>query len=339
MLEIDGSYGEGGGQILRSALGLSGYTGKSFRMFNVRANRSNPGLSHQHLKCLEAVKTLLDAEVKGNSLRSKEVVFKPKKLAKNELSIDIGTAGSVTLLLQSLLPVIFRAENKLHIEVEGGTDVKWSPPFDYFKHITCYFLEKIGIECGVKLLKRGYYPKGGGKIVFEARKVSKNLFSFTNNQKMNRVRGVSFSSNLPSHVAERQRNSAKEVLEKKLDIQADIEIERDSRAIGKGSGIVVWADLGGGRLGASALGEPGKPAEEVGEEAGNKLIDQITKSGCVDKYMIDQLIPFLGILRGSEVLGTELTSHAQTNSWIVSNFLDVSIDINEEDDGTVLISS
>ncbi len=329
MIEIDGSYGEGGGQIVRTSLGLSGYSNKAFKVNNIRANRSNPGLSHQHVKCVEVMKEIMDADVRGNELRSKKLIFCPNKVDKTDLEVDIGTAGSISLLIQCILPIISKIDSNLRLEVKGGTDVKWSPPINYLEEITLFFLKKMGLNCSLEIKKRGYYPKGQGKVVFEAKPGSINKFSFKEKGELIGIEGISFSSNLPHHVAERQKNASIKALNE-LDEEINVSIERDPKATGKGSGVFLFAKTTNSRLGGSSLGEPGKPAEEVGEEAAEKLLRSLKKNGCVDKYSCDQLIPFLGIAEGSEISGGEITSHTKTNAWVVSNFLDTEINFKEE---------
>ncbi|OKY77617.1 MAG: RNA 3'-terminal phosphate cyclase RCL1 [Candidatus Methanohalarchaeum thermophilum] len=322
MLEIDGSHGEGGGQILRTSLALSCVTRKGFKINNIRKNRSNPGLSHQHLKSVELMSELTNAEIEELELRSTELKFKPKNKPKGEIEIDIGTAGSICLLLQCILPTLTVAEDEINIKVKGGTDVKWSPPVDYFKNITVYILNKIGIKADIKTKKRGYYPKGGGLVEFRGKPSEVKQFDFSDNQSPEKIKGVSYVSNLPEDIAHRQKKSAEDILDKyKKDI-----IVKKFEAIGKGTGIVLWTK-NGLPLGSSSLGEPGKPAEEVGSEAAENLITEIKRNGAVDRYMGDQLVPFAGLSGNSRYKTTQLTQHTLTNAWVVERFLDINYKI------------
>ena len=163
MIEIDGSYCEGGGQIMRTALALSTITGKPFKVSNIRKGRCTSGLKNQHLYCIEALKKLCNADVKGASIGSECVEYSPGKIEGKTISIDIETAGSITLLLQALLMPCCFADKKTRLRLKGGTDVKWSMPFDYFKEILLPQLRKYD-NIDVSLQRRGYYPKGGGKV-------------------------------------------------------------------------------------------------------------------------------------------------------------------------------
>ncbi|HII60513.1 RNA 3'-terminal phosphate cyclase [Pyrococcus horikoshii] len=319
MITIDGSYGEGGGQILRTSVALSTITGEPVRIVNIRANRPNPGLRPQHLHAILALKHLANAEVKGAHVGSRELVFIPKKLEAKEISIDIGTAGSITLVLQALLPAMVFAREKVKFRITGGTDVSWSPPVDYLSNVTLFALEKIGIHGEIRVIRRGHYPKGGGIVEGyvepwnEKRELVAKEYS-----RIIKIEGISHATNLPSHVAERQARAAKDEL---LQLKVPIEIRTEiSRSIGPGSGIVVWAETDCLRLGGDALGKKGKPAEIVGKEAAQELLDQLKPGHCVDKFLGDQLIPFLAF-SGGVIWVSEITNHLKTNIWVVESFL------------------
>jgi len=222
VIEIDGSFGEGGGQILRTAVALSCVTGKAVRIKKIRANRPKPGLAAQHLKGIEAAKIISGAEVEGLRLGSTEVIFRPGIVRGGEYRIDIGTAGSVTLIFQTiLLPLLF-AERESRVTVTGGTDVAWAPPVDYFKNVTLKALREMNAECQLQVLRRGYYPKGGGAVRLEVKPSEMRGVIFERLDEI--VKGVSHCQNLPEHVAVRQANSAREFLEER-GIRAEIKIE------------------------------------------------------------------------------------------------------------------
>ncbi|MEM4714131.1 MAG: RNA 3'-terminal phosphate cyclase [Candidatus Nanoarchaeia archaeon] len=164
MLEIDGSYGESGGQILRTAIALSAIKNTPVRIYNIRANRPEPGLKAQHLLSSLAAAKLCNAEIIGAKIGSKELIFKPKKIRFGKFKFDVGTAGSITLVLQTLVPIVAFANGPVELEITGGTDVTWSPPIDYFENIFCTYAEKFGLLIINETLKRGFYPKGGGLV-------------------------------------------------------------------------------------------------------------------------------------------------------------------------------
>ncbi len=337
-VEIDGSYGEGGGQILRTAIGLSALTGKPVRVYNIRANRPRPGLSAQHFKAVETVARMCDAECEGLEIGSTEITFEPGPVEHGTYEVDIGTAGSVTLLLQAVKLAAVAADGPVELRIRGGTDVKWSPPADYEAHVNAHYLNTIGYGYRFEIVKRGHYPKGGGEVKatmippHEPRPL--RAVELGN---LRRITGVSHSVRLPPHVAERQARSAARLLERELGTEVVIKVEtypkeHDPHA-GPGSGIVLWAeDDRGNRVAASALGEKGKPAEEVGEEAARTLLRRLQTRMALDGHMGDQILPFLALADGTSEYGvTEIDPHLTTNAWVVEKFLDVDIRIQGEE--------
>ncbi len=325
MIEIDGSYGEGGGQIVRTATSLSAYTGKSVRIRNIRANRSNPGLRPQHVKGVEALADLCDADVSGAEVGSSSLVFHPDKLRYRDMEIDIGTAGSVTLLLQSLMPPLIKCDKELDITVTGGTDVKWSPPIDYMRHVLLPILRDHGFVANLDIEKRGFYPKGGGEVVFHLEKVDLRKFDLIKRGDIERAGGVSYASEhlRSSEVADRQAKGAKKVLWKELGVEAEISTEY-CESMSPGSGIQLWLKTNNSVIGGNSLGERGVSSEKVGKEASDDLMRGLR--GAVDRYAADQLIPFLGLV-GGRLEVSEKTEHSRTNQAIVKKFLDVSFEV------------
>ncbi|NJE30519.1 RNA 3'-terminal phosphate cyclase [Thermococcus sp. 18S1] len=318
MIVIDGSYGEGGGQILRTSVALSVITGKPVKIVKIRANRPNPGLRPQHLHGILALKELSNARVKGAQVGSTVLEFIPGKAEPRHVRVPIKTAGSITLVLQALLPAM--AFTGGSFEITGGTDVPWSPPADYLKNVTLYALRKMGVEAELEIRRRGHYPKGGGLVTgrIEPWEEKKPLEAIEWG-KVECFAGISHATNLPAHVAERQAKAARERLEELYSVPVEIETEV-SRSLGPGSGIVVWAETDSLRLAGDALGKRGKPAEVVGREAADELLDQLTGGKAVDRFLGDQLIPFLAFA-GGEIGVTEITSHLITNVWVVEQFL------------------
>jgi RNA 3'-terminal phosphate cyclase (GTP) len=327
MIEIDGSYGEGGGQILRTAVALSVITGKPVRIRRIRANRPNPGLRVQHLHGILALKELSNARVKGAKVGSTVLEFIPGKAEPKHIKVPIKTAGSITLVLQALLPAM--AFTGGSFEVTGGTDVPWSPPVDYLRHVTLFALEKMGLRAEIEVKRRGHYPKGGGLVTgrVERWEERKPLVALEW-RKIDRFAGISHATNLPAHVAERQAKAAEERLRNLYSVP--VEIEREvSRSLGPGSGIVVWAETDSLRLAGDALGKRGKPAEVVGREAAEELITQLTPRKAVDRFLGDQLIPFLAFA-GGEIGVAEITNHLVTNVWVVERFLGKTFEVEGE---------
>lgn len=323
MIEIDGSMGSGGGQVLRTCLALSAYTGKGFRINRIRAERPNPGLAMQHLKCVEAVAGICGADVEGAELGSESVEFHPGEPRREELDIDIGTAGSVTLLLQAaLLPSM--SEGSV-IGVRGGTDVKWSPTWDYLVNVAAPLMERAGLRASYELVRRGYYPEGSGIVEVSVSPSEVEGLTATERGELQRVEGISHVKDLPRHIAERQAESATEVLGE-LPVDVDVDVVRESGGPGRGTGVTLWAVYGETVLGGSALGERGKPAEEVGREAAAFLMGEVEGDGVLDRFAADQVLPFLAI-GGGRYTATERTSHLETNAETCRRFLESDIEL------------
>ena len=349
MLKIDGSYLEGGGQIVRTALALSVLTQKAFTVDNIRKNRPEPGLKNQHLHGIHTLQQLCGALVEGARLGSSEISFYPKQIVKGqEITVDVGTAGSVTLLLQSLLlPCIFSGK-RFSVTIKGGTDVSWSPQYDYFANVVFPHFLRYGVG-SIALRKRGYYPKGQGEVVLDVKKkilfddiisgaVSLKPFSLTEQGTLVKIAGVSHASpDLASaRVAERQSQAAFVQLQKwKVPVEI---ISSYSQSASTGSGIALWAIFTGRsedvdsidpvRVGADVLGAQGKRAETVGEECALQLNATLISGAPADKYLADQLIPLLGIV-GGEIRVHEITNHTLTNIYVTEQFLDVKFEVDK----------
>ncbi|MBN2368447.1 RNA 3'-terminal phosphate cyclase [Candidatus Woesearchaeota archaeon] len=350
MISIDGSYLEGGGQIVRTALALSTLTGKPFKVTDIRKGRAKPGLKAQHLNAVNALQQLCDAKVPGRYLGSMELEYHPGKLGFHNLNIDIGTAGSITLLLQAVLPVVMFSDKKLILKITGGTDVQHSMPVDYFVNVLLPHLKKYAdIEASIE--RRGYYPKGNGRLVlkiepkylissfktfddFMASLQEDTSIGLDSQGKLLVIKGVSHASKdlMKANVAERQAKTAKYLLSSLAPVKINIEYVD---ALSIGSGITLWAIFSKGDeidfinpivMGADSLGEKGKKSEKVGEEAALRLKKQIESGKPVDKYLADQILPFLA-LSGGSIDVSEITDHCKTNMYVIEKFLDVKFKI------------
>ena len=318
---IDGSMGEGGGQILRTAIALSAVTGKPIRIVNIRAKRSNPGLQRQHLTGVQAVARISNAVVRGASIGSTELEFIPGELRGGSFEFNIGTAGSITLVLQAIAPLLFYLPSPTRIVVTGGTDVPWSPTIDYVREVLVWFLRKLGLKITINLHRRGHYPKGGGRVEVVVEDPPGYIESLELLERGDIVRFElrSHCVNLPQHVCERQAPSAERVIKSYYsNAEVKVELEPRSDGLGTGSGLTVWSHTTYSVLGADSLGERGKRAEVVGEEAARKLIEDLSMKAALDRFMSDMIIPFLALAKGrSIVTGARLTLHAVTNIEVV----------------------
>jgi RNA 3'-terminal phosphate cyclase (ATP) len=322
MLEIDGSYGEGGGQLVRTAVALSAVTGERIKITNIRKNRPNPGLKQQHLKALETAAIICNAQVSGLFLGSTEISFVPMEIKGDKYEIDIGTAGSISLLLQCLMPALPFTKEKIELTVRGGTDVAWAPTIDYLQQVTFMALERMGYSGSITLKEHGYYPKGDGKVLTSFEPCRLHGFAFLKEEKA--IKGVSHASNLPAHVPVRQTEAARMELQE-AGYSAEIET-KSFDSFSTGSGITLWAGYKGG----SALGEKGLPAEKVGRRAAQEIIQELRTDASVDIHLADQLIPYMALAGDSSFTVRELSLHTATSIWVTEQFLDVKFRIEEK---------
>ncbi|MCD6414910.1 MAG: RNA 3'-terminal phosphate cyclase [Candidatus Diapherotrites archaeon] len=327
MIEIDGSTGHGGGQIIRTAAALSAIMGEPFRVTNIRAKRPNPGLRPQHLTGIKALAKLCDAKLDGAEIGSRELTFTPGKIKARKLEIDTGTAGSISLVLQTLLLPSFLADGKVELSIRGGTDVRWSPPIDYIKHVLLPLIKKSGYKADMSIKRRGYYPKGGGLVEVIVRPSNPKAMKLAEKTNIKTIKGISSASeSLRKHeVAERQARAARKAIFEKLDISPEIQVDY-SETDCPGSGITLWAETENSVIGANALGERGKPSEEVGREAALKLTGQ--REGVVDEWCADQLIPYMA-MSGGEMLVSRITEHCRTNMLMTEKFTGKSFIVKE----------
>jgi RNA 3'-phosphate cyclase len=319
MLEIDGSFGEGGGQILRTSLALSILTDTPVHIYNIRKNRPREGLATQHMKTISTIEALSGSVVQGNSLGSNEIKFIPKNEFKRRANINIGTAGSITLLLQSLMIFLPFLENKTTLSVSGGTNVSWSPQVDYLREVTIPTLERMGYKITITNVLRGYYPEGGGHIEIEVNPIKKlKPIEIDKFEKSSKIEGISYSTNLPENVTERQKKSARGVIFKEgVTPNIKIQTEKDSSPR-IGSGIFLYSKDKASVIGDGALGAKGKRAEEVGEEGARRFLEKY-KEG-FDCHISDQIAPYMALAEGASSIFTKSTPHLETNISILEKF-------------------
>jgi RNA 3'-terminal phosphate cyclase (ATP) len=333
MLEIDGSQGEGGGQVLRSALTLSLLTGKPFELKSIRARRPKPGLAAQHLAAVNAAATIGSAVVGGAKLRSRRLTFRPGRIRSGNYRFEIGTAGSAPLLLQAILPPLWEVGDSSTVQVGGGTHVPWSPCYHYLEWAWLFFLEKIGLQIGLELERAGFYPRGGGSL--RARVLPSGRprpLVLVDRGELLRIRGLSAVAKLDRSIAERQRRRAYARLEGRS-IDSNIEVAR-LEAASPGSVLVLLAEFENSRACFFALGARGKRAERVADEAVDELQDFLRGDGAVDPYLADQLIVPLALAEGrSQFTTSRLSRHLATNAAVVRDFLSVEIQLEELETG------
>lgn len=341
-LTIDCSQGEGGGQILRTALSLAAIERKPVQLENIRAKRPKKGLMAQHLTAVQTLKQICNAETKGDKLFSEKLYFKPGKISGGQFTTNIGTAGSITLLLQTILPCCLFAHEKISLRCVGGTDVAWSPPAEFIQEVLFPVLNAVGASFSSDLIKRGYYPRGQGIIVFESKpaKLPLKPVNLTEKGKLKFVKLFSHCASLPKEVALNQAKAAKQKLAKELgEIEFEEKIECQEKTNTIGSGIDLVAVYEKARLHGSALGKRGKPAFAVGQEAVENLNKELKPGKACDSNLADQLIPFMALAAGESIIETtRLSSHCLTNINVTEQMLNVKFKVESEHNQPARIS-
>jgi len=332
MVEIDGSLG--GGQLLRTAIALSVLTSQAVKINNIRKSRSRPGLRPQHMMGIKAAKELCNAKVSGLSESSMEVEFTPGKLKAENKRIDIGTAGSISLLLQTLIPLMVFAKDKAELEIIGGTETKWSPTIQYTKYVKFPLLEKMGASLNLEILKHGYYPKGGGKIVVKSEPVKKlRPIVCLERGKIEKIFIESVTGNIGRDVAERQGKSALTSLHLKYP-KTEISLNyKNVNALSAGTSVTCFSVCQNSILGSSSLGQLGVKAEVVGSSAAEELLKSTGSSVAFDKYMADQILLYLALANGeSRITIEKITDHCLTNIHVIEKMIPVKFEIKERED-------
>jgi len=348
---IDGSFGEGGGQILRTSLALSALTGRELEISNVRAGRAKPGLRPQHLQGVRAAAEICSAQVAGATLGSQKIDFRPGAVRGGGYRFEIGTAGSTSLVLQTVyLPLALTAGETSTIAICGGTHVPMAPCFHYLDMQWRHFMERIGLRVSLAMKSAGYYPRGGGEITAEIHPSSYQQAQLQHSAlqqaapylsgkllpvviddrgKLLAIRGVSSVTGLPMSIAERQKHQA---LIRLAGVGCPVAIEMvDVPGVGQGTMLLLLAVFENSQACYCALGARGKRAEAVADEAADALLELIRGRGAVDEHLADQLILPLSLAGGASSFVTpKVTTHLLTNIEVIKHFLPVEFDVKGE---------
>ncbi len=323
MIIIDGSYGEGGGQIVRTAAALSVVFNKPIKITKIRQGRETSGLKQQHLHTIKALALLTDAAVDGLHLGSSELIFEPHNIVKNNVKVEIPTAGSIGLSLQCLIPALMLSDKKITIQFIGGaTCGEGSPPLDYITNVWFPNMTRFGIlPPEVTVEREGYYPKGGAVVTVKTRPSKLNPYSALERGKVLRIRGISHSSKslMERNVADRQAREALRL----LGSQYDTKISRVySESLCPGSSLTLFAECENSIIGADSLGAIRVTSEQVARDAVNKLNKELNSGAAFDEHMTDMLIPIMALSGKSMITTSAITNHTKTNIWLCEQFIE-----------------
>ncbi|WP_411967816.1 RNA 3'-terminal phosphate cyclase [Haloferax sp. YSSS75] len=334
MHRLDGSAG--GGQLLRTALSLSLVTGESFEMANIRGNRSIPGLKAQHVACVSVAASVANADVDGGDEGASTLQFDPGALSSDPVSVSVGTAGSATLVSETLLPVAVALDDPLTLTVSGGTDVRWSPPADYLRYVKRPLCATFGVSFDVEVLRRGFYPAGGGRLGVRLAPADPTPIDLLDRPSLDSVDVYSVASEslADASVADRQVEGVRDALTGagvETPIRASVTY---AESASPGTAVVLAAHCGDVVAGFDAYGERGVPAEDVGAQAVDAFADWYRSDAPVDRHMADQLLVWIAVA-GGRLRIPAVTEHVRTNLDVIRAF-GYDIEVRETDGGAVV---
>lgn len=324
MLIIDGSFGEGGGQILRSSLALSLVTGKPFRIQNIRAGRKKPGLMRQHLTAVNAAVEVGAAEVHGNEIGSGELSFIPHAIHAGDFHFAVGTAGSTTLVLQTVLPALLMADRPSRVVLEGGTHNPFAPPFCFLEKVFMPVIRRMGPEVAMVLERPGFYPAGGGRITVEIQPRSLRRVDLLERGEIMGRSAKAYVANLPAGIAQRELKVVKKKLNWPDECHEVITIDRSA-----GPGNIVTVELQCEQVTElfTGFGMKAVPAEKVPVPMIKTVQEYLAADVPVARYLADQLLIPMAMAGGGRFRTLPLTLHARTNIEIMKQFLDVQVEV------------
>lgn len=336
MITINGGYMEGGGQIVRTAIALSVFTRKNVCIYNIRARRPKPGLKTQHIAAITAIEKLTESKTNGVSKGSREIEFFPGNKFNNFCTISIETAGSIGLVLQSIMiaSLISKVDFKLRI-VGGATFGKWAPSLYYIDRVMLATLKNFGYNAKIDIVRNGFYPRGGALSIFQYRKSNIERIKIKYAKNVKNAKGIVICSMGYKKIkfAERVKNECTKIL---LEHNIDLDMKCIyKRTVSNGYGILIFTNVGKSFVGTDAVGSI-ENAEDFALNVSQRFLEICMKRIPIDKYLADQLIPYMALHRGSEILAEEITNHLKTNVWVCEKFFNIKFTFEKLDNGYLI---
>lgn len=331
MLEIDGSRGEGGGQMVRTSVAMSTVTGIPLHLTRIRENRPTNGLSRQHVAAVKAVARMAGSTVEGCTMGSGELKFYPGNEQVYDIDVNISSAGSISLVLQAMLLAARNHTRRLTVDISGGTNVMWAPPIDSYSTLLFPMMRRMGIDADVKIIDRGFYPQGGGRVIAtldpigEIRPLRQDDLG-----ELKQVRGICFCQRLADWIPEAMVKSCMQAFGPDMDV--DIEFQR-TEGDSRGAGLVLVAEYENGMLGSNALSARGQSPERSGRDAARDLLSEMHSGATMDVHTADQLLPYMAMATSESSFNvSRISRHLLSQMDTLESFLDVKFGVERIND-------
>lgn len=334
MIIIDGSEGEGGGQVLRSSASLSLVTGQPFQITNIRGKRAKTGMMRQHVTAIEAVCAISDSSCDGLAVGASEITFRPGKAKAGNYKFAVGTAGSTNLVLQTILPPLLFTDGPSHITLEGGTHNMLAPPFDFIARSFLPIINKMGPKVSARLVRHGFYPRGGGKIEIEIEPAPLKRVECIDRGKLCSVNGTALFTGLPHDVAEREVKAAQKILDWKEHAIGVRQLPEDQ---GPGNILLLEAEYEQVTEVVSGFGKLGLKAERLAKTAANRMKGFMDSKAFAGPYLADQLLLPFALAGGGSFTTVKPSQHARTGADIIEQFTGRKFAFDQQDNGVFLV--
>lgn len=331
MLEIDCSRGEGGGQAVRTSVAMAAITGKATHLTRIRENRPTQGLSKQHCTAVNAVSAMTGATIIGNTLGSQDLTVLPCDEKEYDVVMDIGSAGSVTLVLQAIMLACRNHDKPTHMDIMGGTNVMWAPPIDSYGQILFPLMRRMGIKADLKIVHRGLYPEGGGRVIVDMEPIGNiKPLCIERMGDLKRIKGTCFVQNLPDWIVDQMVDGCTSAIG---DHELDLEIERIDDGISRGAGMTLVAEYENGMIGSNVLTSKSHPAKQAGIDVANDLLKIMESGATIDVHTADQLLPYMAMSpEGSAFSVSRISRHLLSQMDTLETFLDVRFGVERRGD-------
>ena len=332
VLEIDSSRGEGGGQMVRTSVALATLTGTTTRLTRIRENRPTNGLSKQHTTAVNAVATMTGSKVTGNYIGSSELLIEPGHDQVTDISMDIGSAGSISLVIQATMLAARNYTSPFTLDLVGGTNVMWAPPVDSYPMVLFPLMKRRGINAELEILERGFYPIGGGHVKLKMDPIGRiEPLALDDLGQLKGLHGICFVQHLSDRIGSDMIEACKHVFEPQYDI--DIQFQR-TEGTSRGAGMVLVAEYENGILSSNVLSSKGHSPQQSGLDAASDLLQEMSAGSTVDIHTADQLLPYMAMAEGkSSFIVSRISKHLLSQMDTLESFLDVRFGVERKDDG------